>query len=559
MPSRRLFAVLLATCGAAVIAADRPSVQFEDFRYRGMDAMFDQPLPAGHFRNPILAGFYPDPSITRAGDRYYLVHSTFAWFPGIPVFESRDLVHWTQIGSVIHRPDQLDYRGLGVSRGVFAPTIEFHDGTWDVFNTAVDNGGNFLVTASDPAGPWSDPIWLKDIDGIDPSLFVDEDGQGYVLNNGPPEGEPRYDGHRAIWLQAFDLASMQPTGPRKVLIDGGVEPSANPIWIEGPHLYQRNGWYYLVCAEGGTGPQHSQVVLRSREIWGPYEPYAHNPILTQRDLDPDRPFPITNAGHADLVIGPDGQWWASFLSSRTYGEGHYNTGRETYLLPVRWDNDWPHILPAHTPIPTILPAPAGTVDADQGPLSGNFSWVDQFDGPALDRAWISLRGPASDWASLDVEAGRLSLTPTDDPITGKGQPAFLARRQQHLRFEAELGLMVPTSPAVEAGLLAFQNETHWYYFAASKGAEGLLLSLRKRVGEHSEVVAETVLAELDTLRLRVSGDHADYQFSYEAGDGWQPLGDVQDGRILGTDVAGGFVGATLGPYVRWVEPSGEEE
>ena len=305
----------------------REPVLFDWFEYRGHDAAFERPLPPGHYRNPVLAGFHPDPAVTRAGDKFYLVTSTFTYFPGIPVFESGDLVHWKQIGNVIERPSQLDFDGLGVSRGVFAPTIAFHDGVFYVANTAVDSGGNFIATATNPAGPWSDPIWLPTIGGIDPSLFFDDDGKVYILNNDAPPATPRYDGHRAIWMQEFDLDARKPIGPRKVMIDGGVDPSTNPIWIEGPHIYKRDGWYYLVCAEGGTSVNHSQVVLRSRKVWGPYTPYENNPILTQRDLAAGRAAPVINAGHADLVEGLDGRWWAIFLASRAYDQKHYNTGR----------------------------------------------------------------------------------------------------------------------------------------------------------------------------------------------------------------------------------------
>src|SRR5690606_17675582 len=220
-------ALALAACGRGpageAATADGPAapVYFDWFEYTGHDAAFEAPLPEGHFRNPVLAGFHSDPSVTAANGKFYLVASTFAFFPGIPVFESEDLVHWEQVGSAIHRPGQLDVDGLGMSRGVFAPAIEYHDGTFYVVNTSVDAGGNFFVAAKDPAGPWSDPVWLPTIGGIDPSLFFDDDGKVYILNNDEPEVPVRYDGHRAIWLQEIDIASGKPFGPRKVLIDGG--------------------------------------------------------------------------------------------------------------------------------------------------------------------------------------------------------------------------------------------------------------------------------------------------------------------------------------------------
>lgn len=363
-------------------AAPKQAVAFDWFEYRGDDPVFATPLPAGHYRNPILAGFYPDPSITRVGERYYLVNSTFAYFPAIPVFESTDLVHWTQVGNVVERREQLDYDGLGVSRGMFAASIRHHAGRFYVVGTAVDSGGNFITSATSAAGPWSTLSWLPGVDGIDPSLFFDTDGSAYLLNNGPREGTPLYEGHRAIWMQRFDLATHQPVGLRKVLLNGGVDLASKPIWIEGPHLYQRDGWYYLSCAEGGTGPQHSQVVLRSRNVWGPYAPAPHNPILTQRDLRAGRAQPISNAGHVDLVDTPDGQWWAVFLASRPYADDRYNTGRETFLLPVQWRDGWPSILPPGAPIPYVAKAPHGTpARIDQTPLSGNFTWRDGFDAP----------------------------------------------------------------------------------------------------------------------------------------------------------------------------------
>ena len=300
----RLAVLAWTGLATAAIAADTaPTARFDWFEYAGSDPVDSvSRLGPGDYRNPILQGFHPDPSITRAGDEYYLVNSTFAWFPGIPVFRSRDLVNWTQIGNAIDRPDMLDFGRLGLSRGVFAPAIEHHDGIFYILNTCVDCGGNFVITARDPAGPWSDPVWLPDLEGaIDPSLFFDDDGKAWIVNNGPPVGTPRYDGHRAIWIQEFDPRTLRTTGPRNVLVDGGVDPSTNPIWIEGPHIIKRDGHYFLICAEGGTAEGHSQVVLRGDRPTGPYTPYSGNPILTQRDLPRDRPFPITSAGHADFA------------------------------------------------------------------------------------------------------------------------------------------------------------------------------------------------------------------------------------------------------------------
>ncbi|GAA5069157.1 glycoside hydrolase family 43 protein [Lysobacter panacisoli] len=551
---KRIGTVLSLMLAIALPATAAEPVLFDWFEYRGHDRAFEQPLPPHHYRNPILAGFYPDPSIVRARGKFYLVNSTFSYFPGIPVFESDDLVHWTQIGHVIDRPSQLDFDGLGMSRGVFAPTIEYHDGTFYVVNTAVDNGGNFIVTAKDPAGPWSDPIWLKTIDGIDPSLFFDDDGKVYLLNNDAPEGTPLYDGHRAIWMQELERTTFKPVGPRKVLLNGGVDLSTKPIWIEGPHLYKREGWYYLVCAEGGTGPQHSQVVSRSRSPWGPFQPYAGNPILTQRDLPDDRADAITNAGHADLVEGTDGSWWAVFLASRAYDRVHYNTGRETFLLPVTWKDGWPTILDYGKRIPQVAPSPVfARSDATQAPLSGNFTWRDDFDSKSLDATWMFARVPKQPWADVAAHPGRLAIHPLGERLDTLRNPSYLARRQQHLAFEASTAMAVPKDDGVEAGLAAFQNERHWFTFVARRAADGVHVSLRKRKGEATTTLASATLpATTRELKLKVQADAGDYSFAYDGGSGWTWLKQDEDGTVLSTDVAGGFIGATVGPYARIV-------
>ncbi|WP_253256659.1 glycoside hydrolase family 43 protein [Stenotrophomonas sp. VV52] len=486
--------------------------------------------------------------------RFYLVNSSFTYFPGIPVFESEDLVHWRQIGNVIARPSQLDFDGLSVSRGVFAPAISYHDGLFYVVTTAVDSGGNFIATACDPAGPWSDPHWLPSIDGIDPSLFFDDDSKVYLVNNDAPLGTPRYEGHRAIWMQQIDLAALKPIGPRKVLIDGGVEPAKNPIWIEGPHLYKREGWYYLSDAEGGTGPQHSQVVLRSRDVWGPYVPYADNPILTQRDLPADRPLPITNAGHADLVEGPDGSWWAVFLASRNYQQRHYNTGRETYLLPVEWHDGWPVILPANQTIPYVVKAPSWMKsDAMQASSTGNFTDRDEFDGTSLGSAWLRVRVPKQEWATLHERPGILAIHPLPESLETLKNPAFLGRRQQHLRFEASTAMSRPEQ-GVAAGLAAFQSEAWWYFLGVrSLGGDRITVFLEARDGGGTtKTLATRELKAATTLRLQISGNEGHYAFAVDTGDGqgWQTLAADVDGTVLSTDRAGGFVGTLLGPFAR---------
>ena len=285
--------------------------------------------------NPILPGWYSDPSICTNGEGdYFLVTSTFSYFPGVPIFHSRDLVNWKQVGHVLDRPSQLT--GLGrqhTSGGIYAPDIKYNpkNRTYYMITTNVGTG-NFLVKTQDPSGAWSDPILLPQVQGIDPSLFFDDDGKAYIVNNDEaPGGKPEYDGHRTIRIVEYDVENDCTIGERRIIVNKGVDPAAKPIWIEGPHLYKIDGKYFLMCAEGGTSDQHSEVVFRSDSPMGEYKPWHRNPILTQRHLPADRPDPVTCTGHADLVKTPDGAWWGVFLGCRPTKKGFENLGRETFL------------------------------------------------------------------------------------------------------------------------------------------------------------------------------------------------------------------------------------
>jgi xylan 1,4-beta-xylosidase len=538
--------VVLVALAGGLARADEATVSFDWFEYTGRDSTLAAPLPAGSYRNPILAGYYPDPSITRAGDKYYLVNSTFAHFPGIPIHESTDLVNWKLVGHALSSPATLTFDGLNISRGVFAPSIHFNKGIFYIVNTLVEAGGNFFVTAGKPAGPWSAPVWLPEIDGIDPSFFFDDDGKAYILNNGPPEGPPLYDGHRAIWIQQFDLGTQKLTGPRKVIVNGGVDLAKKPIWIEGPHLYRIKGWYYLLCAEGGTGDGHSEVILRGKSPWGPFEPYSGNPILTQRDLPADRPNPISNAGHADLVQMKDGSWWAVFLASRPYSGSRYNTGRETFLLPVTWKNGWPVILEQGKAIPYVVKGPSVLKSTPGDALSGNFTKRDDFNG-ALGPEWIQVHVPKQ--SRFEFLGGALRVRALPVNLDEKRNASFLARRQQHLSFDASAAL-APPAGGVAAGLAAYQNEQFWYFFGARRIGKGMQLFLERNAGKGARIVNGTTIAVPKELKLRVTAEGPNYSFFYDAGQGWTPLVENDDGTILSTDVAGGFVGTVLGPFAR---------
>lgn len=546
---------LIALALSATVANAAPTTAtFTNFTYQGSDPVDAQVRAApGQYRNPILNGFYPDPSVTRVGKDYYLVNSTFAYFPGIPVWHSTDLVHWTQIGNAIDRPGMLDFKRLGLSRAVFAPAIEEQDGTFYILNTCVDCGGNFLITAKDPKGPWSDPVWLPTVGGIDASLFFDDDGKAWILNNDNPPGPSEYQGHRAIWIQQYDPKTQKTLGPRTVLLDKGVDPSTKPIWPEGPHILKKDGWYYLTAAEGGTAEGHSQVALRSKSVTGPYVPYANNPILTQRGLPKDRLLPITSAGHADLVDTPDGKWWATFLAVRPYGDDLYNTGRETFLLPVEWKDGWPVILENGKTIPYVATAP--TLPAPKvvpPPTSGAFKAVEAFAGPQLPLNWMTMRVPQSRWWS--VGKGALTLQARPDKLGDNAQPSFWGRRQQHANASAQTTVrFTPKADGDKAGLAVVQNDAFYYLLAVTRVAGKPVLRLERRAGAKDPVdgvvVAETPLAGSGPVDLKITARGGAYDFAYAVKPGvWTTLKADVDGTVLSTKTAGGFVGALFGVY-----------
>jgi alpha-N-arabinofuranosidase len=551
---RSALIALALTASVANAAPPGNTAVFTNFTYQGSDPVDAQVKPApGQYRNPILNGFYPDPSVTRVGSDYYLVNSTFAYFPGIPVWHSTDLVHWTQIGNAIDRPGMLDFKRLGLSRAVFAPSIEEHEGTFYILNTCVDCGGNFLITAKDPKGPWSDPVWLPGVGGIDTSIFFDDDGRSWIVNNDAPPGPAEYSGHRAIWIQEYDAKAQVMIGPRTVLLDKGVDPSTKPIWPEGPHILKKDGFYYLTAAEGGTAEGHSQVALRADKVLGPYAPYKNNPILTQRGLPKDRPLPITSAGHADLVDTPDGQWWATFLAVRPYGDDLYNTGRETFLLPVEWKDGWPVILENGKTIPYVATAPKlPGPKLVPPPTSGAFKAVETFAGPELPLNWMTMRIPTQRWWS--VGQGALTLEARPDKLGGKAQPSFWGRRQQHIDASAQTTVrFTPKADGDKAGLAIVQNDDFHYLLAVTRVAGKPVLRLERKAGANDPVdgvvVAQAPLAGFGPVDLKITARGGTYDFAYAVKPGaWRVLKADADGTMLSTKIAGGFVGAMFGVY-----------
>ncbi|MBE6283810.1 MAG: glycoside hydrolase family 43 protein [Mediterranea massiliensis] len=531
---------------------------FDNFSYKGNDAFYrNNPLPSDDsFYTPILPGWYSDPSICTNGQGdYFLVTSTFVYFPGVPIFHSRDLVNWKQVGHVLTRPSQLvNMQRQHVSGGIFAPAISYnpHNQTYYMVTTNV-GAGNFYVKTQDPFGEWSDPIMLPEVGGIDPSFFFDEDGKAYIVNNDEaPDFKAEYDGHRTIRVQEFDWKNDKTVGPRKILVNKGANPAENPIWIEGPHMYKINGKYYLMDAEGGTGTMHSEVIFRADSPMGPFKPWKNNPILTQRHLDPNRDYPITCAGHADLVQTQEGDWWAVFLACRPIDNKFENLGRETFLLPVTWTEDgYPSITEGDEVIPMIQKREG--VKRDAQVTFGNFEDVEEFDQPELGYQWHTLRAPATELYSLTQTPGYLALKCADVAASERATPALVARRMQHHEFEAETRMLFnPEAEAEKAGLILFKDERHHYFFAFGKKGEDKTISLLQNEGRQGmkELASQVLPADTKVLNLKVVSTGETYAFLYSINDGkkWEELIKGLDAEFLSTARCGGFTGTVIGPY-----------
>lgn len=500
--------------------------------------MTDHRSNSQFFKNPILPGFYPDPSICRVEEDYYLVTSSFAYYPGVPIFHSRDLVHWNQIGHVLNRESQLELDHLEQSQGIYAPTIRYIHGEFYVVTTNVHKGGNFIVKAQNPAGPWSDPYWL-DAPGIDPSLFFDDDGTVYYIGTRPaPEGA-KYYGNWEIWMQQLDLCTMKLTGDTYPLWRGALRDA---VWPEGPHLYKRDGRYYLMISEGGTGHEHAITIARSNEVKGPYEGNPGNPILTHRHLGKN--YPIVNVGHGDLVETQNGEWWMVLLASRPYGGYYRNLGRETFLVPVVWEDGWPVVSPGTGKVEFEYAFPKL-----QEQKSRIKPCCDHFEESILDALWNFIRTPREEFYSLSERAGCLRLKLLPSTVTGHGNVSFIGRRQQHMSFLACTKMEFhPKAEGEEAGMVLYQNRKFNYRYTYTHKENKAIIQLVKCENEEEMILAEQeISAERLYLKIEAYGQAFNFYYGTSRNSETTLLQSV-DGRILSTDVAGGFVGAYIGLY-----------
>lgn len=401
---------------------------------------------AAQVSNPILPGFNPDPSICRVDSDYYVCTSSFTWYPGLPIYRSRDLVHWEKVANAIDRPGMVALDGVKDKDGVWAPTIRHHDGTWYVFSN-VSNGGNFYVTAKDVRGPWSDPVFIKDMPGIDPSPFWDDDGRCYVLGNVYSFPGRKYRSSTAIFLQEIDLAAGRLVGERTILTSGHA---LNARFAEGAHLYKIGGRYVLTVSEGGTDEMHSVTVFTSAKLRGPYLPQQVNPVLSHRQFGFD--YPLQCVGHADMVQTPGGEWYAVALGKRMVG-GRYSFTRETFLCPVAIQHGELIFNPGKGGLTMEVPAPRlPDFPVNLPPDS------DAFDGPWLQPYWSFNRIPHT--CFHEFSDGWLAIKLQPERIDSLVCPAMILRRVRSHGYEASTRMAFrPRKDREAAGLVLHRNNT----------------------------------------------------------------------------------------------------
>ena len=506
------------------------------------------------YNNPIIPGSYPDPSICRVGNDYYIVNSSFEYFPGLPIHHSKDLVNWNLIGYGLHRDDQcsgeMNLVDVQTDGGIHAPSIRYHDGLFYIITTNVYSPGpqqptemiNFIITAEQVEGPWSNPHIIEGAPGIDPDIIFD-DGKVWYVGTHVPE-KPNFNGEGEIWLQELDLDDWSLKGERYFLWRGALYYGT---WAEGPHIYKRNGFYYLLIAEGGTSLEHAVMVSVSDNIKGPYVPNARNPILTSRHLSND--YWVNSIGHADLVELADGRWYMVALGIRSEINTYSNMGRETHLIPVTWEKEpfdwkydkiekewsdlpdrerfeklrrvnyeWPVCSPLTGRVERSFPLPF--------PASSQVnkeSFSDNFYSETLNLEWNFRRVPQKGTYLINHKDGYLRLFSSKNVIGNRKSCSLLGIRQIKTDFEFSVKMLYnPSTPEVQAGVSLFQKDDNYLTFTIEKNSKQniILKFISKERKKKPIVVQKTFLKSYNgSITLKVNSKNNSYNFYYSLDNG----------------------------------------
>lgn len=440
------------------------------------------------YENPIIRGFNPDPSVCRVGEDFYLVTSSFEYFPGIPIYHSKDLVNWKQIGNCIERPEQLPFEIAETDGGIWAPTIRFNNGRFYVTAKFMKHGC-FIVSSKDPSSGWSDPVTV-DMKGIDPSILFDEGRAYYCTNQSAPDGK------EAISLAEVNADTGELLSDIKPIWSGMSDD--RPQYLEAPHIYHIGDWYYLFAAEGGTGFEHMITAARSNNIWGPYEDCSNSPLLTNRYNPGDT---VACSGHGDLFDDANGNWWVVHLATRPDDEWYSHMGRETFLLPVIWNDELPYIADGRSHI-----------ECD-GPLCSKQRTIGawQADFNTIEPQWLFLRKPHIE--SYMTENGSMIIKPTTIKISDNtGSPTFLAVRQKDIDCTVEADMeFVTENDGDEAGIAVYISNNGYYSVSKRKvkGKDHIVLD------KNGECAAKIAMDDgIGDITFRIEASKRNYEFYY---------------------------------------------
>lgn len=492
-------------------------------------------------QNPILRGFNPDPCMLRVEDTYYIAVSSFEWLPGVRVYQSQDLAYWEYCTDIL--TNQVELRGNPKNCSIWAPQLSYHDNLFYLLYTDVKStkrpfkdDHNFLITAPTIEGPWSDPVYLNS-SGFDPSLFHDDDGRKWLLNALWDYRIVEGNKSSGIVMQEYDSKQQRLVGEPIKLFD------CTPLKkTEAPHIYKRNGYYYLITAEGGTGTGHAVTVARSKALLGPYEVDPMNPMLSSRN-NPE--LPLQCAGHGSLVETPAGEWYMAHLCTRPIDGAYAILGRETALQQVFWNEEgWLRLTSGGNTPQLEVPAPKGIVMKEH---EYNPVFEDSFEGPEIKKTWNSLRIMVDDrWCSLTKRPGYLRLV-AGESIQSLFQHHILAIRQRDTCFRAETTLEYhPDSYLQMAGLLLYLNEDNYLYaYVSHEQEQGKVLRLMRCAADTFTLVPDfIVISEDHPIHLAVEVKETQAQFYYQSGheSGWKSLFGSENISFLSGGFTGNFVG-----------------
>ena len=518
----------------------------------------------GYFINPIISGAHPDPSICRVGDDYYIVNSSFEYFPGLPIHHSKDLVNWELIGYGLHREDQcngeMNIVDVQSDGGIHAPTIRYHKGTFYIITTNVYNSGdgspglmrNFIITAKNPSGPWSKPHIIEGAPGIDPDIFFDDNGKVYFTGTHSP-GDMNSNGIGEIWIQELDIKKWKLVGKRHTVWDGIFG-----CCTEGPHIYKEHGLYYLLVAEGGTGKNHAVMIAASENILGPYEENQRNPILTTRHLSNN--YFVNSTGHADMIELEDGRWYMVSLGKRNDLDGDANMGRETYLMPMQWESTivkWEQVSedrwePLRYLFPVVAPL-TGKVERftplpfTDRPQYINNTVIDDFLNENLDLRWTFIRVPEEKTYSLLENPGFLRLYSKPDKIEDRKRFSLVGFRQKESDFEFEVKMnFLPNKDKVESGVIHYQKEWNYLTNTVIKKRKKYYLEQKlKEKGKEVVTLKKTILKGYDgniILKVKSNKDRYDFFYSLNDGSSFDYFTSIEAIKVLDRNYTGALLG-----------------